>query len=245
MKRTIALKMVLLLPGVLALLLLFVCSQAPFSTLHLNGIQGEWMALERINLTIWAFLMMPLYVTLQTALVAGLDHSENPWKSLLTRPVPRWTVYLAKLIVVSGLTAAATVALVGGILADGAILPHLNRELLFGPPVPWRTIFGQSMQITGLMFVGLTIQHWVSLRWRAFSVAIGTGIVAIVVAFFASEIAHQPEMGGWPQYFPWSLPMLVFAKQHGNLGATLLVCTVAGLMCTAAGCLEFSRREIQ
>src|SRR5205809_6202072 len=72
--------------------------------------------------------MMPLYITLETALIAGLDRSENQWKSLLARPVPRWTLYVAKLIVIVAMTAASTLALPCGILMAGAILPRLQPQ---------------------------------------------------------------------------------------------------------------------
>src|SRR5437867_3403016 len=54
MKRTIALKMVVLCPAVVVLLILFIGSQAPYSTLHRNGIRNEWTQLERLNLRFWA-----------------------------------------------------------------------------------------------------------------------------------------------------------------------------------------------
>jgi lantibiotic transport system permease protein len=95
MKRTIALKMVVLSPAVVVPLILFLASQAQFSMLNRNGISNEWAQLTRSNLLFWALLMMPLYITLETAVMAGLDHSENQWKSLLARPVPRWTLYVA------------------------------------------------------------------------------------------------------------------------------------------------------
>ena len=126
MRRTIALKMVVLAPGAVVLLILFLASQAPFSMLHRRGIGNEWMALTRLTLFFWALLMMPLYITLEAALVAGLDHSENQWKGLFARPVPRWTLYIAKLIVVVAMTAAATLVLLCGILMDGTILPRLE-----------------------------------------------------------------------------------------------------------------------
>jgi len=243
MKRTIALKMGVLSPAIVVLLILFIASQAPYSMLHRNGIKGEWTELARLNLRLWAFLMMPLYVTLQTALIAGVDHSENQWKSLLARPVPRWTLYVSKLIVVSAMTAASTILLACGILIDGAVLPHLNAELVFGSPVPWAAIVLESSQVAGLMFLGLTIQHWVSLRWRAFSVATGTGIVATVMAFLATAAGRQ--MGGWPQYFPWSLPMLVLARQPQNLEAILAISSALALTVAVAGCFDFCRREVQ
>src|ERR1700712_2927519 len=111
--------------------------------------------------------MMPLYIALEAALVAGLDHSENQWKSLLARPVPRWTWYIAKLIVIITMLAASTVVLQCGILLAGMILPHLQPELTFAMPIPWISILKPGAYVAALAFLSLTIQHWVSLRWRS------------------------------------------------------------------------------
>jgi hypothetical protein len=239
MKRTIALKMVVLSPAVVVLLMLFMVSQAPFTMVHPGGTRNEWMGLARRNLWVWAFLMMPLSITLQTALVAGLDHSENHWKSLLARPVPRWTFYVAKLLVVMVMTATATLLLLCGILLEGAILPRLQSDVAFGLPVPVAAIFLDGARVVALVFLALTIQHWVSMRWKSFSVAIGTGIVALVVSFFALQF------GGCSQYFPWVLPMLVVARQPPALGVILAISSALGLAVAAAGCLEFCRRDVQ
>src|SRR6266404_8502952 len=119
MKRTIALKMVVLAPLAVVLLTVFMASQAPFSTLRRRAATDDWRALARVNFQFWGLLMMPLYITLQTALIAGLDHSENQWKALFARPVPRWTVYVAKLLVVLAMTAASGAVLLFGVLVAG------------------------------------------------------------------------------------------------------------------------------
>jgi hypothetical protein len=242
MKRTIALKMVVLSPAVVVLLILFVTSQGPFSTLNRNGLGNKWMVLTSLTLRVWAALMMPLYITLETALIAGLDHSENQWKSLLARPVPRWTLYVAKLTVVVAMTVVSTLVLVCGILIDGAILTRVQSEVVFAFPVPWAAIFRDGAQVMGLAFLALTIQHWVSLRWRSFSVAIGTGIVALVTGAFAAAATQQT--GGWPQYFPWALPMLVLARHPHNIEVALWTGGALGIVVATAGCLDFCRREV-
>jgi ABC-2 type transport system permease protein len=201
------------------------------------------MTLERRILVPWIFLMMPLYITLEAALVAGLDHSENQWKSLLARPVPRWTLYVAKLIVVMAMTVTGTAILVGGILMSGVILPRIQPELIFAFPIPWREIFRDGAEVMALAFFALTIQHWVSLRWRSFSVAIGTGIVAMVIGFFAAGVGQQ--LGGWPQYFPWALPMIIVGRNTQNIGTALWISGAAGLVVAAAGCWDFCRCEVK
>lgn len=243
MKRTVAWKMVVLCPALVLAMVFFVASQAPFSTLHLDGVRNEWPKLARSVLWFWTFLMMPLYITLQTAVMAGLDHSENHWKSLLARPVPRWTLYVAKLIVVMALIAASTVVLLSGIFLAGAALPLVQPEVVFGFPIPWAKIVRDGLSITGLAFLALTIQYWVSLRWRSFSVAIGVGMAAAVVGFFSVAVGQQ--LGGWPQYVPWALPMLVLAKQPHSIGAVLVIGGALGVLAAAIGCWDFCRREVQ
>ena len=97
--------------------------------------------------------------------------------------------------------------------------------------------------MAGLAFVALTIQHWVSLRWRAFSIAVGVGIVAMVVGYFAAFATAQ--VNDWPQYFPWALPMLALGRRPENVEAALWIGGAAGFIVTAAGCWDFCRREVK
>lgn len=239
-KRTFALKMVVLAPIAVVLLTLFMASQAPFSTLHRRV--DPWRGLSRVNFQFWGLLMLPMYITLQTALVAGLDHTDNQWKALFARPTPRWTTYVAKLAIVMALAVASAAILVAGVLAEGKFLHQLNGELGFGAATPVALIAGQAAQMMGLAFLFLTIQHWVSLRWRSFSVAIGFGLMATVTGFAMLLAAGQ--YGAWPQYFPWSLPMLVLARHPQNVSAALWICGVAGVITSVAGCIEFCKSDV-
>jgi hypothetical protein len=150
---------------------------------------------------------------------------------------------VAKLLVVMVMTATATLLLLCGTLLDGAILPRVQSDLAFGLPVPLAPIFLDGARVVALVFLALTIQHWVSMRWKSFSVAIGTGIVAFVVSFFALFAARQ--VGGWPQYFPWVLPMLVVERPPHPIGVALVISSALGLAVAAAGCLDFCRRDVK
>jgi lantibiotic transport system permease protein len=241
MKRTVALKMVILAPLAVVLLTLFMASQAPYTTLRRgNRVVDPWQMLSRLDFQFWGMLMLPMYVTLQSALTAGLDHAENHWKALFARPVPRWTAYVAKLIVVMAMVVASAAILVASVVAEGKLLNWLNPELGFGP-APVTLIAGRVGQMTALAFLFLTIQHWASLRWRSFSVAIGFGTVGMVTSF-AMLMAAGP-YGAWPQYFPWALPMLVVYRPRSVATATWLCC-ILGFLTSAAGCFDFCRREV-
>lgn len=244
LKRTIAVQMVVLAPALISLFVFVMGVNAPFSTLNRNGVAGEWAALTRASLRFWASLMLPLFITLETALLAGLEHSESHWKSLLARPLPPWNFYAAKLLVGLALAAASTGVLVVGILMNGAILPRVQPELVFALPIPWLDIARQGAEVFWLAFLQLAIQNWVALRWKPFSVAVGVGIVGLVMGFFTFVAGQQG--GKELQLFPWSLPMLVLGNKTSlDVPTGLIFSLIAGTVVAAVGCWDFCRFEVQ
>ena len=55
-----------------------------------------WLWHSKFIQTLWALLLLPLFVTLETALHAGLEHSNGTWKQLFAQPVPRWMIIATK-----------------------------------------------------------------------------------------------------------------------------------------------------
>jgi hypothetical protein len=65
-------------------------------------------------------------VSLEAALLAGLEHRENTWKQLFSLPIPRWTIYVPKLLVGFMLVCLSPLVLALGIGLEGAILLRLR-----------------------------------------------------------------------------------------------------------------------
>ena len=242
MRRTIAWKMAILAPGIVVLLAFFAAWQAPFSTVNRFGPDHEWEALTRFCMRLWAILMLPLYIMLQSALLAGLDHAGGQWRSILARPHPRWTFYTTKLTLVIGLAVTGSALLVLGIALDGAILPHLQREVVFSPPIPWGMILRNCAQVFGLAFAGLAIQNWISLRWQSFSVAMAAGIVLLVLGVFAGTVGQSTD--SLLRFFPPALPMLIMARNVANVAVGLRISVVCGVPVAIAAGIDFCRREV-
>jgi hypothetical protein len=159
--------------------------------------------------------MLPLSIMLQSALLAGLDNAVGQWRSMLARPLPRWTFYSTQLTFVIGLAVTGSALLVLRIVLDGAILPHLQREVVFSPPIPWGMILRNCAQVFGLPFAGLAIQNWMSLRWQSFSVAMAAGIVLLVLGVFAGALGQSTDRS--LRFFPSVLPMLIMARNVANV----------------------------
>ena len=242
MRRTIAWKMAVLAPGIVVVLAFFAAWQAPFSTINRFGTGQEWAALTRFCMRLWAILMLPLYIVLQSALLAGLDHAGGQWRSILARPLPRWTFYATKLTFVIGLAVAGSALLALGIVFDGAILPHVQREVVFASPIPWGMILRNCAEVFGLAFAGLAMQNWISLRWQSFSVAMAAGIVLLVLGVFAGAVGQSTD--SLLRFVPSALPMLIMARNVANIAAGLRISAVCGVLVTIAAGIDFCRREV-
>jgi hypothetical protein len=241
-KRTVALRMAILTPAALMALMTFIAVESPFSFLLSQGVD-LWIAFARRSLMIWTALALPLSITLEGALMAGLEHAENQWKNLFALPVPRWTVYISKLAVVVALILVSTVLLFFFIILGGKLLPLVEPTLTFATPIPWLTFLQLGAETAGLAFLAIAIQQWVSVRWRSFTVAVGFGLVATVAGFVITGATTRdgPE---WARYFPWTMPTVALVRPE-RLSTFMLSSLACGLAIVALGCWEFCRRDVK
>jgi hypothetical protein len=187
LRRTLALRMTVL--PLIVVLLYFLLGM--FNPVQMSRQTPDvWASLARNTVSLWTLLMLPLFITLETSLLAGLEHTDRNWKYLLTMPVPRWTIYLSKLIVALGLVWLAHLVLIGGTMLSGLVLrqfsPTLNLTTLPVGVIAW-----PLAKISVAVLMAAAIQHWVSLRWPSFIMAMGFGMCAMVVGFMAVNSADR------------------------------------------------------
>src|SRR4029450_4813993 len=176
-KRTLALWMVLIAPYAVIFLQFLISLASADQMAKRNA--DVWAGIARQTVALWTVLMMPLFLTLETSLLAGVEHSEKNWKSVLALPPPRWTIYVSKLIVTITLLWTAHLMLVTGTLASGyllrAVRPVLRLDNLQAGLVIWPMV-----QVSLAALCAVTIQHWVSLRWQSFTAAMAFGMGAMI-----------------------------------------------------------------
>ncbi|HUL72216.1 MAG TPA: ABC transporter permease [Vicinamibacterales bacterium] len=241
-RRTLALWMVVIAPLVVVLLNFLVAYVGAAQVAKRTP--DVWAMTTRQTVALWTVLMMPLFLTLETALLAGVEHAERNWKSVLALPPPRWMFYISKLIVTTALLWTAHAVLVGGTLASGAVLsawkPVLNIHAL-----PLDGLLSPMLRVSATALCATTVQHWVSLRWQSFTGAMGFGMCAMVTGFIA---VNSADYGPW---FPWSMSM--YAIRAGAAASAvaadpssrvLLIGIAGAAVASVAGAIEFSRREI-
>ena len=81
--------------------------------------------------------MMPLLITLVTALLNGIEHSDRQWKHIFALPMPRHTVYVAKFVVAQCLISVSTCILSLLTVVVGVFATYLRPELVNAGPIPF------------------------------------------------------------------------------------------------------------
>jgi lantibiotic transport system permease protein len=110
LKKTLALWMCLIAPSVVVGLYVLQTIFGPQPKV-LPPPMIAWQEFSLSCFALWSFLMLPLFVTLESALLAGLEHNEKQWKHLLALPLPRSVHYLAKWVALESLVALAMLIL--------------------------------------------------------------------------------------------------------------------------------------
>jgi CubicO group peptidase (beta-lactamase class C family) len=234
LKRTLAVRMIFVAPLLVALLQFFI----GLNQRRIAPGFKMWEAVFQNSLSVWAIFMLPLLITLETALLAGIEHGEKQWKHLLALPVPRSTVYAAKLLVALALALASTLVLCALLVLTGYGLLALRPEFgqAGGPDYGW--LFQHAGRVWLAAWLIVALHTWIGIRWASFTVALGAGVAGTFFALFAAGA----RIG---KYYPWLLPAnalnLIGGERRGPVA--LLLGGVGGLIVAALGALDFARRD--
>ena len=238
LKGTLALWMCLVAPGVVVALYVL---QIAFSKFPAAAAAPDpamaWTMFAKSVLGLWAFLMLPLFVTLEAALLAGLEHGDRQWKHLLALPLPRGAHYLAKLVALAGLVALGFLALVALIPIGGALLPVLKPAFGIAGAPPWAYLLEAAGQAFLASLLVVALQCWIAVRWQSFTVAVSAGMSATVMGFL---IGQSERFGHW---YPWSMPVQVLAGKGQWTGFVMLAGVLGFAVAGALALLDFRRRE--
>jgi hypothetical protein len=238
LRRTLALRLAIWMP------LLMVGLQ--FLMAWRNGVrpmfdqETPWMRLMQQTLVFWCLLVLPLFATLETALLAGMEHNNRQWTHLFGLPVPRGSIYAAKQIAAVVLIGISMAVLAAGMLLAGWGLRFLLPGAGFEAPPPWCAFLVRCAMVYLSAWLLLAIQCWVGLRWRSFVVAVSAGIVLTVAGMFIVNAE-------WGHLYPWALPGLIaneFSKGASIPVGRVLFGSLGGVLAAFVGGWEMTRRDV-
>jgi len=186
---------------------------------------------------IWAFFMLPMSVTALTALIAHMEHGPRTWDHLRALPLPRWTIYAAKILSVFLVLALMSVGVFAFTWAA------VKLAVVIKPELAPTGVFDASAYLTALgrMYLAATlvvvIQLWISLRWSSFV----PGLVVGIGGTFFAVVATAAKVG---VFLPWQMPVNMLATEGWRMQTALGLGFGGGLVLLALMLWHLSRREV-
>ena len=249
LRRTLALWVSLLCPLVVVLLAFAVAARFEEP---LSEPRSAWSLISTNAYSIWALIMLPLFIALVTTLTGHLEWEGLQWKHLFALPIPRWHICAAKLSANLLLCTLATLALVVWTLLAGLLLWVLKHPLgvELGPPPLALFVPPFAALFAALLLVAL--HSWISMRFAAVVAGLGVGVAGSVGTLLVTSSRYIDE-------YPWSFPVYVnssvqalffggpsaFAASAEHLWTRLALFTLAAVAIALAGAWDVSRREIR
>ncbi|RRB07866.1 ABC transporter permease [Larkinella rosea] len=150
-----------------------------------------WQLFAFHLMVMWTMLMLPMYISLQSALVSALEHQANAWKHIYSLPIPKWSIYSSKLFFFVGLLLLSSLALIVFGEVAGWLLNWLRPGLDINPSTDgWMLV--RNIWKTFLIGLGMTaIQFYLSFRFRNFIVPAAFGVFVSLIGLVIKSWAYS------------------------------------------------------
>ncbi|MGB3181607.1 MAG: ABC transporter permease [Cyclobacteriaceae bacterium] len=183
--------------------LLFLCVFIINGHVFLKEGVPRWGMFINSVMGFYTVFILPLYVSLQTALINGIEHQNDGWKRMFAIPTKRSLIYLTKLFYSYVFILLNLITITILIFAAGKSLIIIKPEYGFqNEPVPLSLFY-----LPGALFLSLTslvaFHHWLSLRFKNLFTIIGIGIALTIPLI----VVVYEESARW--FYLWAYPTIV------------------------------------
>lgn len=236
LRRTAFLPIAVIFPSLVGIIQVLLMVQQP-SRFGGLGYGRFAFYMRQSAVSTWALLLLGMFVTVEVVLLAGVDHDGKHWKYLFARAVPRWSIYLAKLLLAIGAVALGSIVLGIVLYLIGHVLyitPPTDQNGI--PPIIWSDI-AESIARVFLASWGLVaLLTWLCVR-------VANPVVPATVGLIGTAAAILLPLGPtyfWVRFDPWLMPF--FAQNLETL--PLVLGMGVGVLLTVLGCVDVTRRDV-
>ncbi|MBV7276258.1 ABC transporter permease [Clostridium sp. PL3] len=154
--------------------------------------QNVWQQIYTQSSLFYGLFIIPLFITIIIAILVRIENSEDNFKRIITLPVKRSDIFMAKLIVgciivlLNLILFMALVILAGLIIAPG------------GQSMPMNLVYSPVLCFIAALPV-IALQYYLSMKFSNIAVPLGIGVIFSVPAVLINNTKY------WVM-FPWIYP---------------------------------------
>jgi len=150
-----------------------------------------------------AFLL-PMFVILICSLIPQIEYKNNAWKQVFASPQTIGNIFFSKyLIILIMITFLFVVFNIFMLLS--AIIPNFfySKFTFLTKSIDWSQVYLLNLKTFVSLLAIISIQYWLSLRFRNFIVSIGIGLALLVSALILYQFR-------WEHIYkvPYAMPVL-------------------------------------
>lgn len=164
-----------------------------------------------------AFLL-PMFVILVCSLIPQLEYKNNAWKQVFSSPQTVGNIFFSKYLTII-LMILFLFLMFNIFMIIGAVIPNFaySKFTFLSKPIDWAYLLRLNIKTFVSLLAIISIQYWLSLRFRNFIVPIGIGLALLVTSLIIIQFR-------WEHIYkvPYSFPMLTLMEfklkdMHGPL----------------------------
>lgn len=198
----------------------------------------SWRAIfNDFTLPLWCLFLLPMSVVTFTALLAQIDHNSRAFEHLLSLPVPRWWVFLSKIIIACGAVFLMSFMMLILISSSATSTAWITGKNIPGS-LEGITVLKTTSLIAASALPLTILQMWVGLRFKSFIIPMGFGIIGILIT-----LAIALTGTGKADWAPHAQPFLILTKPDISLARAQISCFIA-LIIMLAAIANLSKREV-
>lgn len=154
---------------------------------------NEWyLSLFSINFT-YGLLFLPLITGILASAICRYEHQAGGWKQLLTLPVTRGNVFIAKYLLLLLLVFLIQLLYLGAVFLVGTIKGFSDA---FPLEMIWKSVIGGWVATFPL----IALQLWMSMLFKNFAAPFAVNVIFTLPSIFA---INSEKIG---PYYPWAQP---------------------------------------
>ncbi|NMM62996.1 ABC transporter permease subunit [Clostridium sp. P21] len=196
--------------------------------------QNVWSQVYTQSSMFYGLFIIALFITIIIAILVRIENADDNFKRILTLPIKRSDLYIAKLFVACGIVALNLILLMLLIISAGVIIAPSNQSM------PIELIYTPILCIIASLPV-IGVQYYLSMKFKNIAVPLGVGLAFSIPSILINNTKY------W-MLFPWTYPGRVLL----NAGSMSFYCPmymyiisiVVFIVFTIVGLYEFNNRDV-
>lgn len=202
-----------------------------------------WQPIVFGSVNVWAFFLLPMAVTVITALLGQIEYRHNTWSYPLSLPYRKTTVLLTKALIAVALIGVISVLIGAAIFGAGMLAPMVNPEGGMIGAVPYEYLGRFILRIWLSSFLLIAVQFYVAMRFGGMALPLLTGIGGTLLAVIAPAVQTFGLSFDNGNYLPWVLPTNVLAGVPARTEMALLIGGWGGAAALVLVCGLLARKD--